>query len=311
MDGRVVVGVDGSAGARAALLQALAEASRRGAELEVVSAAPVRLPWTGTAPIVVPDVDDVLADTGSRAEAFLREVLAEATPRIPGAGDVRTRVVTAPGPAAQALVDRSDGAQLLVVGNRGRGALRSALLGSVALHVVTHARCPVMVVHEPPDDTRPPAVLVGVDGSAASAVACRVAVAEAVRRGARVDVLTAWSPIDFWPDLYDVVGPSGDDVQSWVGERVEAVVSDVRAWAAAEYGAAAPLVKVEVAEGHPADLLVHRAAGAALLVVGCRGHGSVRGLLLGSIALHVAVHAPCPVLVVHPEAARSGINGSG
>ncbi|PRW76295.1 universal stress protein, partial [Pseudomonas fluorescens] len=66
---------------------------------------------------------------------------------VPGAAEVRTTVAVQIGPAAQALVDASVGADLLVVGSRGRGAARSALLGSVALHCVTHAACPVIVVH--------------------------------------------------------------------------------------------------------------------------------------------------------------------
>jgi nucleotide-binding universal stress UspA family protein len=57
-------------------------------------------------------------------------------------------------------------------------------------------------------------------------------------------------------------------------------------------------VRVHVVEGAPQDVLVARAEGAGLLVVGSRGHGPIRGLLLGSVALHVAMHAGCPVLVV-------------
>jgi nucleotide-binding universal stress UspA family protein len=52
-------------------------------------------------------------------------------------------------------------------------------------------------------------------------------------------------------------------------------------------------------------VLLQRARSADLLVVGSRGRGAFRGLLLGSVALHCAMHAPCPVLVVHPQVSRS------
>ena len=68
---------------------------------------------------------------------------------------------------------------------------------------------------------------------------------------------------------------------------------------------APPTVRVEVAEGRAADVLVDRAAGADLLVVGSRGHGALRGLLLGSVALSCAMHSRVPVLVVHPQRDRA------
>jgi nucleotide-binding universal stress UspA family protein len=55
-------------------------------------------------------------------------------------------------------------------------------------------------------------------------------------------------------------------------------------------------------EGAARDVLVEEGRRAALLVVGSRGRGVLRGLLLGSVALHCAMHATCPVMVVHPPA---------
>lgn len=59
----------------------------------------------------------------------------------------------------------------------------------------------------------------------------------------------------------------------------------------------------EVAEGHPAEVLLKAAAGADLLVVGSRGHGGFAGMLLGSVSSHAVHHAHCPVLVVRTGAA--------
>ena len=81
----------------------------------------------------------------------------------PRLGRVPTELVTLPGPAAKALIDQSRDADLLVLGHRGRGGFKSAVLGSVGLHCVLHATCPVTIVRpekvaatvEPDEDARP------------------------------------------------------------------------------------------------------------------------------------------------------------
>ena len=73
-----------------------------------------------------------------------------ASPVDGGAGSVRTRLVVAVDPAAVELTRRSEDADRLVVGSRGRGAVGSALLGAVALHCGGHASCPVLVVRPEP-----------------------------------------------------------------------------------------------------------------------------------------------------------------
>jgi nucleotide-binding universal stress UspA family protein len=62
-----------------------------------------------------------------------------------------------------------------------------------------------------------------------------------------------------------------------------------------------PTSRVEAVEGPAGDVLVRAAEGAELLVVGGRGRGALRGMLLGSVALHCVLHAPCPVLVLRPS----------
>lgn len=300
--GRVVVGVDGSPGSRAALAHALAEAARRGADLLVVWACPLTLPWGGGPPLVVPDVDDVLQDTRHRAEDVLEDVRSDpALAGVPGADAVRGQVIAVNSSAVPALLDRSTDAELLVVGSRGRGAVRSALLGSVALHCVTHAACPVVVVHAPPQELpRGARVVVGVDGSAASLTACRAAAREAVRLGTDVEVVAAYSLTDYYTDLATVAVPAPAQMRGWVSDRAEGVAEQVRTEAAAEWGERAPALRVLPVEGAARDVLVERTRDAALLVVGSQGRGEVRGLLLGSVALHCAMHAICPVMVVHP-----------
>ena len=302
---RVVVGVDGSPGSRAALVHALITAARRGGDLDVVSSYAIELYYLGGAPLDVPDLAGVRDDTHDRVADLVEEVRTEsAVASVPGIADVTVRLVVSEGPAVQALVDRAEGAELLVVGSRGRGAMRSALLGSVALHCATHAPCPVLVVHPVPADHTPSGrVVVGVDGSPSSREALVAAVAEAGRIGAEVEAVASYVMADAWTDLSTVIQPTDERVRDELRQRTEQSVAEVLAARAADAGPA-PKVRTEVLEGPAAEVLVTAARGADLLVVGSRGRGALRGLLLGSVALHCAMHAPCPVLVVHPDGSR-------
>src|SRR5690349_1707038 len=197
---RVVVGVDGSAGSRAALEQAWLRAARSGADLDVVSVLPAQHVWSRPAPDVQRS-DEALADTEIRARALVDELVAEGL-----AGAVVVRIRAVPGQPAGVLVEAAEGASALVVGSRGRGAVRSAVLGSVALHCVTHARCPVEVVHAAPA-LQASGIVVGVDGSAESFGALRAALDEASRRETTVRVVAAWEVGNMWSDMYSLTGP--------------------------------------------------------------------------------------------------------
>jgi len=147
-DGVVVVGVDGSEHARAALRFALEEAARRAAQVRVVAAYHPPDYWPVAygmaAGMVVPPSNEQLAED---AERTARELLDEAVPDGgSGAEAVPVDLRVVPGNPAAVLVDQAIDADLLVVGHRGRGAIASACLGSVGLHCVLHAPCPVVVV---------------------------------------------------------------------------------------------------------------------------------------------------------------------
>ncbi|RBY82590.1 universal stress protein [Geodermatophilus sp. TF02-6] len=151
-----MVGVDGSPGAFAALVWTLAAAARSGAEVEVVSTFPVGAYWTDPYRADAGRTDTARSDTEARTRAFLAEAMGEPTvTAVPRAAAVRVHVTVGAGTPAEYLVRRAEGARLLVVGSRGRGGVRSTLLGSVALHCAVHAPCPVMVVR--PQPARAPA----------------------------------------------------------------------------------------------------------------------------------------------------------
>lgn len=301
---RIVVGVDGSPGSRGALAHALLAAVRRGADVEVVSSYVIEAGYFGGAPLDLPDDDAIGHDLQTRVSAMVAEVLDELSESFgPGIRDVDVRLLVARTLPAHALIERSEGAALLVVGSRGRGAMRSALLGSVALHCATHAHCPVLVVHPTAPGTRPTGrVVVGMDDSEGAKAALAAAVEEAARTGAEVEALVSYVAADYWTDLFEVVVPTPEEIQWNLEQRTAPVVEEVLA---PRRAASVPNVRTRVVEGPAGEALVHAARSADLLVVGSRGRGAFRGLLLGSVALHCVMHAPCPVLVVHPQRSRA------
>jgi nucleotide-binding universal stress UspA family protein len=134
--GRVVVGIDGSETATAALRWAAAEAGAREAELDVVEA------WS--LPVMVATPYDGVVDI-EQYESGERQLLAE-TLADPALAGVKATGHLVAGGAGRALIERSEHASLVVVGSRGRGRILGALLGSTSRQVVHHAACPVVVL---------------------------------------------------------------------------------------------------------------------------------------------------------------------
>jgi len=139
--GPVVVGVDGSPVGEAAVAAAFAEAAARDTALVAVHA------WSDLSfgeYAGIPYLDIPIADMEVAEHALLAERLAGWQEKYP---DVAvTRKVYPSGPRRQ-LAEWSESAQLIVIGNRGRGGFRGLLLGSTSNWLVQHAECPVMVVH--------------------------------------------------------------------------------------------------------------------------------------------------------------------
>lgn len=289
---RIVVGVDLPDSATPALWWAFTEAARRDAELDVVRAwmpPPLEVSSVG---LPVPPVD--LAPYVGAAKQVLDAAIDRVQP------DLRRRVVAvhpiAPQErASKALLDVSIGADLLVVGTRRHGALRG-LLGSVSHQCAHHATCPVVVV--PPDwptSRTLTRIVVGVDGSAGSALALRWALDEAARWGSSLVIAHSWFtpyPVEPWGM---VVTPKDRGVFE---STARDLMSDMVDRAVAE-GAVRPtvldLLPIDDASG-PA--LVEASADADLLVVGSRGRGGFAALLVGSTSLHCLHHAACPVALV-------------
>ena len=143
--GTIVVGVDGSDCSRTALEFALEEAVRRQAALRVVSALPEAEYWATASGMSPSLLEELSADVGKVTREMVEGVVRE---RGGAVADVPVEVRALGGPPGQVLVDQSRDADLLVVGHRGRGGFRSAVLGSVGLQCVLHAAVPVTVVRD-------------------------------------------------------------------------------------------------------------------------------------------------------------------
>ncbi len=134
------------------------------------------------------------------------------------------------------------------------------------------------------DSGETPRVVVGVDGSDNADRALEWATIQALRTGSLLEIHAAFGP------AYVFLAPS----------EVEATTKQLVEHAARRARHLAPHVAIDCVthEGSPAPALVEASAGAALLVVGSRGLGGFRGLLLGSVSQQCVLHAACPVVVV-------------
>ena len=285
----VVVGYDGSAGAQAALRWGLDLAARRHAPVRLVHAFESSMYDVRLSGGYDPGLGTTLR---AAAEEMLEEAVAGAKVSHPDV-EVLTRLEV--GPAAATLIEESENAQMVVVGTRGTGGFTSLVIGSTTLHVAGHARCTVVAVPVRGEgEPEGSGVVVGVDGSELSEAAIEFAFRAASETGEPLVAVHAWrdpsttGPGVMVPLVYDPVLVSQE-------ERV--VLAESLAGWQEKY----PDVRVEakVVHAHPTRALVEESRDARLLVVGCRGRGELRSLLLGSVSHGVLHHAACPVAVVH------------
>jgi nucleotide-binding universal stress UspA family protein len=134
-------------------------------------------------------------------------------------------------------------------------------------------------------------IVVGVDGSPASAKALDWALAQAETTGATVEAVQAWEvPVMYGTGM--MVLPGGEEFDEAAKRSLESAVAR-----ATEVRPGVP-VEARTVAGHPAKTLLDAAEGADLLVVGSRGHGGFVGTLVGSVSQYCVAHATCPVVVV-------------
>ena len=290
MERPVVVGYNGKRHGREALAWAAREATRRNAALLVVFAANYPGMTLDPGPGLLHPEPGALE---AAAEVTARGV-AEAMAAHPGLRVAGATEVTSP---AKTLTEAAADAGLLVIGTRGHGKVLGALLGSVAFEVAARASCPVVVVKHA--DDRPVGstrrVVVGTDGSPEAARAVSFAADHAAAASATLQIVTCTGEPA-------VAGLSEDRLRITAHQIADAAREVLRQ--------THPRLAVTThVQGGPAErTLVDASADADLVVVGTRGRGAFRGMLLGSVS-HAVIHgAHCPVAVIS-AGSRSGADG--
>ncbi len=145
--------------------------------------------------------------------------------------------------------------------------------------------------------TVPRSIVVGVDGSDSSKAALAWAAAQARLTDSPVVAIATWDwptsyvAMDAWPENIDFEA----DARDMLEQSVDQVIGTERR----------DKVVQRIIHGHPAPVLEDASHSAALLVVGCRGHGEFAGMLLGSVSEFLASHAHCPIVIVRGEDEKS------
>lgn len=307
----VLVGIDGSDQARHALERAVGEAKAQNLRVRLIGAYPV---------IGVGDPGLEMRFT----EAVMKENaehLAEARQTAEAAG-VQVEVVEAAGDAAKAVVEQSADAKLVVMGKRGRGGALRGRLGSVSAAVAAHSKCPVIIVPDTAEarhterqgggstdfalEAEGPVkaseidftgrVVVGLDALGSRNPALWQAVEYAQQHGRKLALVSVNGVLSGTPSWFQ------DEFNQ---ARYFREADDKLTAISDEIAAAHPELVVEhhIFVGRPARILMNASRAAELVVVGSRGIGGFRGLLLGSVSQAVLENAAGPVMVV-PSAHR-------
>ncbi len=283
----ILVGVDGSPEAAAALHWALVEASRQHAAVSAVCA------WQSTpyglyAPgAMIPPLD--LEGAERDAEEQLADTTKRVREAVPSADGVEVTTRVRMGPAPLVLAEASRQVDLVVVGSRLIGPAQRAVLGSTSSAVLHHAHCPVVVVPGTPAAAAGSGrVVVGVAANPASTAALAWGAAAAARRGVRLEVVHVRPPL------------------SQANGRLSMPETEVseRGWLAAELATAGlgDNMEAEVRIGRPGEELARDLVADDLLVLGSRGRGALLGWLLGSTSTYAIHHSRCAVAVVREPA---------
>jgi nucleotide-binding universal stress UspA family protein len=287
---KVLLATDGSKEAELAATTATDLANATNSELHVVHVGPF-----------MPMLFSTMEDEPARMAREARKTLDDVAGRIEAAGGEVAQAHLKVGGASEEIVALAEelGAGLIVMGNRGRGGVRRALMGSVSVSVVHHAHCPVLVVRGDPV-VLPAKILVATDGSKEAQLAATTAADLAQRTSSELHVVYVghMPPVVYespgaWaldPDLQRrMQGRAEEEARARLDEQVRRI----READSEVAGAYARLGRSD------AEIVgLSEELGAGLIALGSRGLGPLRSALMGSVSESVVRHAHCPVLVV-------------
>ncbi len=284
--GSIVVGVDGSQHSDRALNWAIQQAAAERRPLTLVHAEHSVTPAFMDAAVVNAKTAESVLDVAGH------KVLTDARSKVEQSSkDLEVHQVFELADPRDVLLQLSEGAAMLVVGSRGRGQLRSLLLGSVSVALVRHAHCPVVVVRPEKVGTVRNGVVVGVDASPESRPVLEFAYRQAALHGLPLTVLDC---------VWDIhAGSMGAYVASETPADLEV---DRLALAEATAGMKEKYPEVHVttrmAKGLPQEALVHLGERMDLIVVGAHQDSRVSQAMFGSVSVAVVESSACPVAVV-------------
>lgn len=287
-NGAVVVGVDGSTSAGHALDWAARHAAKDSRPLIVVYAVgsmTMSVAWMTQGGI---DPTPILAGATKAAKSILDQATARATA---AHHDLKIETVFSQLDSREALLQAAVHASVIVVGSRGRGPLKSLLLGSVSSAVVKHAHSPVIVVrpHHPGKVRR--GVLVGADSTSGSGPVLEFA----FRQASELEL-----PLTVMHTFVDVLAPGSAPHEIGPDDPAYPAASLTLAEAVAGLGEKFPDVHVQrsIVRGWASASLMTRANEMDLVVVGHRHHDLATMVFGESVALGVLEHAATVVAVV-------------
>ena len=307
---KILLATDGSEEATLAARTAGDLSDRIGSELHVVHVAYL-LPMSSEASYMASQLyREAYEDLKQKAQ----ELLDEQVRKIKGAGG---RVAQAhlkigrPDAEIVALAEEL-GVDLIVVGSRGRGGIRRALMGGVSDSVVRHAHCPVLVVREEEAvNIFPTKILLATDGSEDATLAARAATDIANKTGSELHVVLVGLPPGYIgtgePLVTDILVPSQEELKEINDEFQRLLDAQVKQIKAA--GGTVTQAHLEIGKPDEEIIALGEEIDARLIAVGSRGLGGLERALMGSISDSVVHHAHCSVLVVRRENQRA--TGSG
>jgi nucleotide-binding universal stress UspA family protein len=283
---KVLLATDGSKEAELAAETARELAQRTDSELHVV--------YILASPLDTQDPSSFEPEVRRRMEERTRARLEELVGEIESSGGKVAGTHLGLGRADAQIVDLAEevGAGLIVMGSRGYGPIRQALIGSVSDSVVRHAHCPVMVVRGQAL-AFPFRILLATDGSKEVDLASATAADVAERTGSELHVVHVGEvrPV-YHPERHGYLSHY-EELREEAQHLLEGQVKQIES-------TGGDVARAHLEMGHPDTEIVGLAGrlDAGLIVVGSRGRGPLRRALMGSVSDSVVRHASSPVMVV-------------